>query len=267
MEVKEVFLQGKYKNGTGCEDGYLINDDFVVVVDGATSQEKHLWDGKASGEYAKDLILETMQGMKADTKCDRCFEMLHDALKVQFAKDKDIPISEELRASLLIYSRYYREIWCLGDCNYMVNGRLYENGKKVDAVIAEIRSMVIRSLLAEGRTEEELLEKDISRRWIMPLIERQYYLENMECDFGYPELNSTSLNCSMIKRLGVKKGDQIVLATDGYPELKATLAESEQEVKRVMQEDPLCYKIYRTTKGAQESMVNYDDRCYVGFVV
>lgn len=267
MKVREVFLQGKYKDGMGCEDGYLITDAFMVVVDGATSQKEYLWDGKASGEYAKDLILEAMKTMPADTDCNSCFEILHGRLKSQFAKGKAVPIWEELRASLLVYSDYYQEIWCLGDCNFMVNDCLYENGKKVDTVIAEVRSMLIRSLLAEGKSEADLLRKDVSRDLIMELIKRQYYLENMDCEFGYPELNSTSLNTHMIKRLKVKKDDRIVLATDGYPELKATLEESEQEMRRVLQEDPLCYKIYKTTKGLQEDMVNYDDRCYVSFEV
>lgn len=267
MKVKEEYLQGKYKDGMGCEDGYYIDDKFVVVVDGATSQKEYLWDGKASGEYAKDLILEAMRTMPADTDCDVCFGILHEVLKSQFAMSKAVPIWEELRASLLVYSDYYQEIWCLGDCNFMVNDCLYDNGKKVDAVIAEVRSMLIRSLLAEGKSEEDLLQKDVSRELVMSLIKRQYYLENMDCEFGYPELNSTSLNSNMIKRLKVKKGDRVILATDGYPELKATLEESEKEVERVLREDPLCYKTYKTTKGLQEDMVNYDDRCYVSFVV
>lgn len=267
MKVMETYLQGKYKNGMGCEDGYLINDRFVVVVDGATSKGEYLWDGRRSGEYAKDLILEKMKTMKGDVECNSCFEMLHEVLKTQFVINKDIPISEELRASLLVYSDYYHEIWCLGDCNYMVNDNLYDNGKKVDTVIAEVRSLLIRSLLAEGRTEEELMEEDISRRWVMPLIERQYYLENADCEFGYPELNSTSLNFGMIKRLKVKSGDRIILATDGYPVLKPTLMESEEERERLLREDPLCYKEYKTTKGFQTDMVGYDDRCYVRVLV
>lgn len=267
MKIVEEYLLGKYKDSMGCEDGYYINDKFVVVVDGATSQKEHLWDGKASGEYAKDLILEAMKTMPADTDCDSCFGILHGVLKSQFEMHKAVPIWEELRASLLVYSDCFQEIWCLGDCNFMVNGRLYENGKKVDTIIAEVRSMLIRSMLAEGKSEEELLRKDVSRDLIMELIKRQYYLENMDCEFGYPELNSTSLNSNMIKRQKVKKGDRVILATDGYPELKATLEESEEEVKRVLREDPLCYKIYKTTKGLQENLVNYDDRCYVGFVV
>lgn len=267
MKVVEEYLRGKKKDNTGCEDGYIINDNFVAVVDGATSKSQYLWNEKASGEYAKDLIIETMRTMKADTDCNRCFDMLHEVLKAEFSLGADIPISEQLRASLLVYSDYYHEIWCLGDCNFMINDCLYDNGKKVDTVIAEIRSMLIRSLLAEGITEEALLQEDVSRGWVMQLIERQYYLENMDCEYGYPELNSTSLHYDMIKRVKVKTGDRIVLATDGYPKLKETLAESEAVLSGLLQQDPLCYRIYKCAKGVQKGMVSFDDRCYVRFVV
>lgn len=267
MEILEEFLQGKNKLNIGCEDGYFINDNFVVVVDGATSKKQCLWEGKASGEFAKDLIIETVKSIKAETKCNQFFETLHVVLKAQFCRNPKVPVSEQLRASMLVYSNYYHEIWCLGDCNYMVNGILYDNGKKVDILIAEIRSMLIQSLLAEGKTEEELLERDISREAILPFIDRQYYLENLDCEYGYPELNSASLNYDMIRQIKVNAGDCIIFATDGYPELKGTLAESEVWLERQLREDPLCYKLHKSTKGLNRDMISFDDRCFVKFRV
>ena len=44
MEILEKFIFGKKQDK--CEDGYFINDDFIVVVDGVTSKGKKLWDGK-----------------------------------------------------------------------------------------------------------------------------------------------------------------------------------------------------------------------------
>ena len=57
----------------------------------------------------------------------------------------------------------------------------------------------------------------------------------------------------------------IVLASDGYPVLKGTLAESERELSEILKNDPLCYKVYCSTKGLKKGNVSFDDRSYIRF--
>lgn len=274
MKIIETFMQGKRPSGIGCEDGYFISDAFAVVVDGATSHGDKRWgkvknkedlengeSGKASGEFAKDIILEQMEHMPVDVTAEQCMEHLHQALAE--AAGEDVALMEQPRASLLVYSVFRKEIWSLGDCNFMVNDRLYYHEKKVDVCIAEIRSMLIHSLLAEGWTEKQLLEQDESRSIINELISRQYFLENIVDEYGYPELNCNSFEPSMIQVVKVGDGDEIVLATDGYPELYGTLKESEEALKVQLCDDPLMYKWHKSMKGVKQGNVSYDDRCYI----
>ena len=273
MEIIEKYLQGKRKDGKGCEDGYLITDDYVVVVDGATSYGATLYDYEgqpvSSGEFAKEIILFEMQEMEAGISADMCMRKLHEALQQRTMEQKglrhidEIDLVDQPRASLLIYSIQRQEIWALGDCNYSVNDHTYIHDKKVDVIIAEVRSMLIRSQLLAGKTEEELLANDVSREWIRPLICQQYALENQADEYGYPELNCTSFEPTLIEVVKVEAGDEIVLATDGYPEVRRTLSESEECLRQQLISDPLMYKYHKVAKGTVAGNVSYDDRCYV----
>jgi len=54
-----------------------------------------------------------------------------------------------------------------------------------------------------------------------------------------------------------------VLASDGYPDLKETLAASEERLQEILDDDPLLFRKYKATKGMHEGNVSFDDRAYV----
>ena len=60
---------------------------------------------------------------------------------------------------------------------------------------------------------------------------------------------------------------QVVLASDGYPVLKDTLAESEKSLDELLQKDPQCLRENRGTKGLVKGNQSFDDRTYVRFAV
>jgi glycerophosphoryl diester phosphodiesterase len=54
-----------------------------------------------------------------------------------------------------------------------------------------------------------------------------------------------------------------VLASDGYPYLKDTLIASEQALQELLQNDPMLFRDYKTTKSVQEGNLSFDDRAYL----
>jgi glycerophosphoryl diester phosphodiesterase len=58
----------------------------------------------------------------------------------------------------------------------------------------------------------------------------------------------------------------VILASDGYPELFDTLQETEEHLQKIIQEDPLCYKLQSLTKAVYPGQCSYDDRSYIRFV-
>ncbi len=65
--------------------------------------------------------------------------------------------------------------------------------------------------------------------------------------------------------LPVPPHSQIVLASDGYPALKETLAESEAALRELIKNDPLCFRENMGTKGLVKGNDSFDDRTYIRF--
>lgn len=60
----------------------------------------------------------------------------------------------------------------------------------------------------------------------------------------------------------------VVLASDGYPNLKGTLEESECELSDVIENDPMCFLLHRSTKGVRDDRnTSYDDRAFCRLLV
>ena len=63
-----------------------------------------------------------------------------------------------------------------------------------------------------------------------------------------------------------KDSQEIVLASDGYPFLKPSLAESEAALEHLIAHDPQCIHEFIATKGLVAGNKSFDDRTYVRFV-
>ena len=71
MKIIESSVIGK-KNQEACEDGMVVTDDFIAVIDGSTSKTpKHLNPDMKNGRYAMMLISEYIrEELKADASVD-----------------------------------------------------------------------------------------------------------------------------------------------------------------------------------------------------
>lgn len=269
MKIIEQTVVGKKSDPGLCEDGLFINEDFIAVVDGATAKGTYEWEyGKTSGVVAKEIILDYLGSVPRDISptglLNEITNRIYEKIIVTGLKDSKIDYS---RASIIIYSRYHNEIWNYGDCQCMVNGNSYKHKKKIDNLLSELRSFVIQSLIINGTTEEELRNKDLGREFILPFLKQQHLFENLNDEYGYPVLNGESLNLDLMQTYQVEVGDEVVLATDGYPKLYPNLEESEKALLELLERDSLCYKDYKSTKGLGDGELSFDDRTYVRFKV
>ena len=266
IEIIEQFIMGKRPDQRLCEDGVYAGENYVAVIDGVTSSRGQRWGGLSSGGRAKEVILETLPALPADLDAPEFFDALDAALKAAY--DKDVvcdDIDEYLRACALVYSVRRREIWRLGDCQYIINDRLYGGGKKVDDTLINLRSLVIQYYEKLGTDEDRGV---VGRAAIQPYLHMQKFFENdPESDFGYGVLNGHGVCHSFIERTPVSAGDTVVLASDGYPFLRDTLEESERLLAEALKADPLCYKLIPGTKGISPDLCSFDDRSYIKFKV
>lgn len=263
----EMFSSSKTGRKDDNEDLIYIDENFLAVFDGATSKSKGLWEGKTSGRLTVEIIAETIKSrFYKDIDCETAISMIQSSL-CNFSKENSLKEKEIfLCASGVIYSVEKHQVWSVGDCQFSINGLVTSPTKEIDRLLSEVRSLAIRCLLLEGNTEEELLENDEARDWIMNILKRQYHLENEEGVYGFSVFSGKG-TVKEFSVIDVPNGAEVIIASDGYPLLLPTLKESEEKLKEIVENDPLCYKQYLSTKGLVKGNQSFDDRSYLRFRV
>lgn len=264
LTIEEVYTESKTGSREKNEDAVYYNADFIAVIDGATSKTEAELDGETGGRLCARQIVNTIRNLKGDITAPEAARQIWLDLKEMENKYRLEEKGIHSCASAVIFSCFRKEIWLVGDCRYMINGKEYSGIKQIDRILSEARAAAVHMLLGKGITEEQLMEHDLSREMILPLLREQKYLENGPEPYGYPVFNCYTEPGDIIIRK-VPDKSSIVLASDGYPVLKGTLAESERELSEILKNDPLCYKVYCSTKGLKKGNVSFDDRSYIRF--
>lgn len=289
MKIIESSIIGK-KSPEACEDGMVVTDDFIAVIDGSTSKTpKHLNPDMKNGRYAMMLISEYIQEeLKADASVDDfcqgvtayIYNKVYEKLGVE-ERLKEHP-EERLTASAILYSRTRNEVWMVGDCQAIIDGKLYENGKPYEQEIARKRVELIEQGLspAEARKQIEplLIEAMLSgQNQTYTVIDGfPIYREGVKvvsvsdsCFVQDSVPTSDSVPCSDSASASGTisvSSSEIVLASDGYPFLEPTLAASEAALAEQIANDPQNIHSFIATKGIVEGNKSFDDRTYIRFV-
>ncbi len=289
MKIIESSIIGK-KSPEACEDGMVVTDDFIAVIDGSTSKTpKHLNPDMKNGRYAMMLISEYIrEELKADASVDDfclgvtayIYNKVYEKLGVE-ERLKEHP-EERLTASAILYSRTRNEVWMVGDCQAIIDGKLYENGKSYEQEIARKRVELIEQGLspAEARKQiEPLLIKAMlsGQNQTYTVIDGfPIYREGVKvvsvsdsCSVQDSVPASDSVPCSDSASASGTisvSSSEIVLASDGYPFLKPTLAASEAALAEQIANDPHNIRSFIATKGIVEGNKSFDDRTYIRFV-
>lgn len=289
MKIIESSIIGK-KSPEACEDGMVVTDDFIAVIDGSTSKTpKHLNPDMKNGRYAMMLISEYIrEELKADASvddfCQGVTAYIYNKVYEKFGVEerlKEHP-EERLTASAILYSRTRNEVWMVGDCQAIIDGKLYENGKPYEEKIARKRVELIEQGLspAEARKQiEPLLIKAMlsGQNQTYTVIDGfPIYREGVKvvsvsdsCSVQDSVPASDSVHCfDSVSASGTisVSSSEIVLASDGYPFLKPTLAASEAALAEQIANDPQNIHSFIATKGIVEGNKSFDDRTYIRFV-
>ena len=295
MKIIESSIIGK-KSQEACEDGMVVTDDFIAVIDGSTSKTpKHLNPDMKNGRYAMMLISEYIrEELKADASVDDfcqgvtayIYNKVYEKLGVE-ERLKEHP-EERLTASAILYSRTRNEVWMVGDCQAIIAGKLYENGKPYEEKIARKRVELIAQGLspAEARKQiEPLLIKAMlsgqNQTYTVidgfPIYREGVKVVSVSDSSSVQDSVSSSDSCSVQDPVSCSgsasasdtipsSSSEIVLASDGYPFLKPSLAASEAALAEQIANDPQNIHSFIATKGIVEGNKSFDDRTYIRFV-
>lgn len=265
--VVEQLLVGKHSQEK-CEDGIVANSNYIAVIDGSTSKtNSHYHPLMSNGKYAMSLVAQFIERASAhltlEAFCKGLTEHVHAAYPDQGSEALHAP-EKRLCASVVVYAASAQAIWMIGDCQCMVDGVLYDNPKPYEEGIARRRSELFPQMvknhpdmIADGH-----IARDYAREAVLGQLVASMQGENVT----YAVVDGFDIFKQGIKVIPLSEPPHdIVLASDGYPWLRPTLAESERLLAQQQSNDPYNIGSFKATKGLMRGNVSFDDRAYIHF--
>jgi glycerophosphoryl diester phosphodiesterase len=271
MQIIEQAIVPKHPERKS-EDGIVVTADFVAVIDGSTSKGQlrchrdFYLRRRSNGELAMTIISSYIKKMPKDSSCHQFCLGATRTIHARYKKSMLLHLAEHsedrLTASCVIFSRLRREIWMIGDCQCLVDGQLFDNPKPYESILAKERADIIK---ASPQPWNHFIDDDTARQAIIP-----HMLETMrQQNKTYSVIDGFSVAEKYVRiiTLGFQP-QELVLASDGYPFLCPTLAESEARLEQQRQKDPLNIgPDFIATKACARGNNSFDDRTYIRFQI
>lgn len=272
-KIIEQFLQGKSPDPALCEDKIVVTNDFIAVIDGATSREGFKLEGMSNGAFAAHVLADGIASLPADITGKQAVLTLTDLVRTRTdaaAKAEGRALTDIWSypaAALLVYSKQRREIWRVADSTFVVDGVPTYKTFLQEKAWSDVRKTIIHAKLARGATLAELQANDPTWDVLTGMIAECKIFANNTGLYSYGVFNGAPIPDEHIEIYAVPNAREIVFASDGYPEVFTTLAESEDALNKLITADPLMYQIIPQVKGVKTGNFSFDDRSYIRFTV
>ena len=269
--VEEQFVQSKTGRLEDCEDSILINEHFIAVIDGATSHTTRRWDKETGGKVAAKIIVQAFSEMSPDYTARQATDLITSMINDFYARFnitktvKKDP-SQRISASFAAISLFRREVWLIGDCQFLLGNQHISNQRRVDQISSDVRALFLEVEMLKGTTIEQLSQNEKGREFIMPLLKGHIMFQNNPSvpEYWYSAVDGFTIpDTGIIIKTIPDDVDSIVLASDGYPVLKDNLKETENTLQDILLKDPLMFREYKSTKGKLKGDVSFDDRAFM----
>lgn len=270
FKVEECFLKGKKTPQTN-EDGIIVTPYFAAVIDGATVKSTFTYEGKQTGRLAVELALAAIRNFPKDIDAAeavrRITQKIYDFyVQHNLLDELEVEPGKRFTANGVIYSYARNEVWQVGDCQCIIGNLYSSNEKEIDAIMANARAVVNEVALLDGATMKDLESRDLGREFIYPFLKKQALLQNCPVQgqqFSFSVFDGFPIQMEQVNIFPVGDAKEVVLASDGYPHVYSTLHESECYLANILEKDPLCIRVYKSTKGIQKGNYSFDDRAYL----
>lgn len=267
MKVVEQSVIGKASDPARCEDVVVITNSLIAVIDGATDKSgvpvRSEYGETSSGRFAALVVAAALEqstpGQDPTLTVAQISAALNDAIRLCIGQVDD---HARPTASVVVFDTELRAVWRVGDCPFRIDSELHSKPKRIDEVISTFRAAFLAA------SPEPQGPTDVGREAILPLLRIQGALANKPGEFGYGVIDGREVPREFVEVFSVASGaTEIVLASDGYPTLPATLSDAETELVALLLSDPLCTGPLRGTKGLIPGQRSFDDRAWVRVVL
>ena len=269
--IEAQCLQSKTGNPEDCEDTIHTSEHYIAVIDGATSKTERRWEGETGGRRAAAIIDQAFNQMPPDFTARQAADLMTELVNTCYTRFNLLETvqkypDQRIIASCAAISLLRQEVWLIGDCHLLLGDQYISRQKRIDHILSEVRALVIELELKKGLTIQQLREKDKGREFIMPLLKEHTLFQNCSTagPYWFPAIDGFNIPDAGIITLPIPRDvETIVLATDGYPVLKNYLKDSEHILREILDNDPLLFRSYKSTKGMLHGTVSFDDRAYI----
>ncbi len=256
-----------------CEDALFVSDDFVAVIDGVSSKTDFRFEGQTTGRIAAQRVKGVLGSLQPQAALPCFLQKVNESFAEFYKAVPQFPPEQRkncgLQAVCAVYSLHRNEIWQIGDCQVLIDGVPFSNSKKSDEVICRMRALILDILekrdgaVRLAQHDKEAL--DSLFRWMVGV---SAFANDANAEYGYCVLNGEEIPLEMVNVIPLDcDNHEIVLASDGYPCLKATLQQSEQALAKLLEQDPQGRRLFLAARSLAEGQKSFDDRSYLRFCI
>lgn len=145
FKLVEKYVQSKSLQNDLPEDMIFHNENFFAVIDGATTKTLNVNNFKEPGRKIAEIAIETLSALPGEIEFPNALLAINEQIRTFFNYDchnNTLPSIERASASIAIISVKRDEIWVLGDCQALVDGKKYQWPKLIDQVNGMYRALV-----------------------------------------------------------------------------------------------------------------------------
>ncbi|MGI9603962.1 MAG: hypothetical protein ACR2QE_18920 [Acidimicrobiales bacterium] len=270
IRVVEQFVEAK-SDGRMSEDLVVVTDDFAAVIDGASDATGAMFAGKTGGRFGAEIVATAIAELSAADDARQFVDAISSALAAAVAATVG-ELGDDTRwpaAVVACASAHRREVWRVGDCNVVIGDDEHAGGKRIDAATYSFRAATNAALLAKGVPLSELVEDDPGARAMRPLVDNQQHLANTVGPWGFGCVNGQRVPDEYLEVLSVPSGPtEIIITSDGYPDVRSTLRASEARLFELVDQDPASIgELWPIGKSTKPGANAPDDRAYLRFIL
>lgn len=272
--IVNILSKGKNTNDPSLnEDRWVVTDNTLAVIDGATSRLPINFGNKTGGQFVANVIKESLEKTEPTLNGLQLVEYLTRQLNIKFDEAgvrEIIGKNPEARpAALFTSGRIYNSqliITTVGDIGCRINGeKLLLDHFKIDEVVIAKRVNVMKQAKKQNPTisDEELLE--VGKKAIEEDLKEQTktYYNNPNSDFGHGIIDGKDVPEKFIKTFSFSLDSikTLEMFSDGYFKIgeSPSITSWEKAFEKVENEDPLKWIKYAAVKGSTSEQFT-DDR-------
>nr|WP_321462737.1 hypothetical protein [uncultured Cohaesibacter sp.] len=259
FSIIEQFSCGKVKNGYS-EDRIIHSRHHFGILDG--SRGPHY-----SGSEVITAMLDDARAFIESMPFDISLPKLVAELTGLALEHKREAGFTDYRTSggfvFGLYSEHFGEIWRVGDCKFRNNGLENAVFWESEEICARARALKLNALLQTGLDVDAIMARaDYDHLIDDLLVDEASFLNRPDNPLSFGAINGQQVPECYLERFPARAG-RLVITSDGYPKVFASLDQCEQELARLLVIDPLCIAENLQCKGLGPDRLSFDDRSLI----